>query len=58
MSFESINFDMSRQGLLDLSDILEPHFDRTTEELQNFANVIRNLLQRAPALKESSWMDE
>ncbi len=58
MSFDEIRFDMSLSGLLELSAILEPRLDRFSDELQNFANVVRNLTQRVPAAKEASWMDE
>lgn len=59
--FEEIRFDMSREGLVELSAILEMEFSTSSEELQNFANEIRNKVQRAPAAavkQESSWLDE
>lgn len=58
--FEEIRFDMSRDGLVELSAILEMEFSTSSEELQNFANEIRNKVQRAPAAvkQESSWLDE
>lgn len=51
---------MSRAGLLDLSAILEDDFGGLSPELQNFANEIRGMAQRAPAAKEQevSWLDE
>ena len=55
---DEIRFDMSRDGLLELSNILEPLFDRSTDEMKNFTNQIRNLAQRVPTAKESSWLDE
>lgn len=59
MSFDEIRFDMSRDGLLELSEILSKrHLDDMSDELVNFTNVIRNLTQRVPAAKEASWMDE
>lgn len=61
MSFDEIRFDMSREGLETLSAMLEPEFERLAAEMQNFANVIRNLIQRVPATKtvmEDSWLDE
>lgn len=57
VSFDEIRFDMSRNGLIELSAILEPLYDRSTEEMQNFINEIRNHVQRAPAVQESSWLD-
>lgn len=56
--FDHINFDMSRNGLVELSAILEPLFDGSSDELKNFTNEIRGMVQRAPAVKETSWLDE
>lgn len=56
MSFESINFDMTDAGLLELHGIIEPLVASVSDEMLNFINVIRNLVQRIPA-KESSWLD-
>lgn len=59
MSFDEIRFDMSHEGLTELSAILEPLLDRVSPELQNFTNVVRNLKHRvAPAAQEPSWLDE
>lgn len=55
--FDHIHFDMSRDGLVLLSRILESHYETETPELQNFANEIRNMVERAPEVKESSWLD-
>lgn len=57
-NYDEIRFDMSREGLIELSRILETTFDPSSDELKNFSNEIRNMVQRAPAAKESSWLDE
>lgn len=55
--FDHIHFDMSRNGLIELSAKLEHEFDYFSEELKNFTNEIRGMVQRAPAAKETSWLD-
>lgn len=55
--FDHIHFDMSRNGLIELSGILEPLVGRCSDELLNFTNEIRNMVERAPEVKESSWLD-
>jgi hypothetical protein len=61
-TFSWISFDMSRDGLKELSAILEPTFMSQSEEFKNFSNEIRNMVQRAPVakpfVKEPSWLDE
>lgn len=56
--FGHIHFDMSRQGLVELSALLEPQFETLSPELQNFTNEIRGMCERAPEIKEPSWLDE
>lgn len=55
--WDVITFDMSREGLVELTMVLEPVFGGLSEELQNFANEIRAMAQKAPAVKEESWLD-
>lgn len=58
VDFDHIHFDMSRNGLVELSSILEPLFTSSSDELKNFTNEIRGMVQRAPAVKENAWLDE
>lgn len=49
---------MSREGLVQLSAILEETFATVTPELQNFTNEIRSMVQKAPTAKqEEAWLD-
>lgn len=55
--FSEIRFDMSRDGLIGLSEFLESRLHILTPELLNFANEIRAMAQKAPAVKEAEWLD-
>lgn len=58
-SWDEIRFDMSRDGLIELECALTCGLFPISDELQNFANEIRAMAQKAPAVKqESSWLDE
>lgn len=66
-SYYEIRFDISREGLCQLEQILEPLrvASKLTGELENFVNEVRNTLQREPisapvlyAPVQMSWLDE
>jgi hypothetical protein len=62
-AYKWISFDMSREGLLELDQILEAHRAEhiVTDELHNFHNEIVSMLERNSAQgtksEESSWLD-
>lgn len=57
MSFDEIRFDMSREGLIELDLVLAEYRTGASDELVNFHNQIRNLIERVPAAKkEDDWL--
>jgi hypothetical protein len=56
--FGEIRFDMSREGLTELSTILEGVcLTVCGEEVLNFANEIRAMSQKEQYEPEESWLD-
>lgn len=57
--YGELPFEISREGLTELSAILEPLFDQCGPEVQNYINEVRNTLQRMPPVvtQEESWLD-